>query len=146
MKISLKKISLHGFIFLIKFYDLPSICYNYYDPEINYQREFIKPSSIPTIYQIIPRKYFTIISGICDFLVSRLIDSDKYFILSSFLPADIISFENLLLVLMKKGYHGICGMILTHLNIFYAPILTNEYLYILSYLYPVYEKSYETSH
>ena len=119
---------------------------SYDSPETNYQKEFIRPPSHPTIHQIIPRRYFPCVSGICDIVTARLMDSDRYLMLSLLLPADLVSFENLLLVLMERGYSGVCGMLLTHLSIFYAPFLTNEYMYVISYLYPMNRKSYEDSH
>lgn len=142
----LRRSLLYTSVIMFKSYDIPSICYNYYSPEAGYQKEFVRPSSFPTVYQVIPRRYFAFVSGVCDILTSRLVNSDKYLVLSMFLPADIVSLENLLLVLMERGYNGICGMLLTHLNVFYAPFLTGEYIYAMSYLYPMYKRSYETSH
>lgn len=137
---------MYALIFIFRSYDVPSLCYNYYDPESCYQQEFLKPSPIPTVYQVVPRKYFVYVSGVCDFIVSRLINSEKYFIYSSLLPADAISMENLLLVMLEKGYRDIAGFFLANLSIFYVPILTASNLYVLSYLYPAYKKDYENAH
>ncbi|KAG5859473.1 8TM microsporidial transmembrane domain-containing protein [Encephalitozoon hellem] len=132
-------------VLALRFYDIPSFCYNYYNPESCYQQEFLKPSAIPTIYQIIPRRCFVYISAICDFIVSRLVNSEKYFIYSSFLPADVISIENLLVVL-EKHEKDITSFLLTHLSVFYAPLLTSASSYALSYIYPAYKKDHENAH
>ncbi|KMV66554.1 hypothetical protein M970_020280 [Encephalitozoon cuniculi EcunIII-L] len=140
------KILMYALILMLRSYDVPSLCYNYHSPEANYQQEFLRPPAIPTVYQVIPMKYFTCVSGACDLIVSRLIGSERYFIYSSFLPADAISIENLLLVLMKKGYEDIASVLLVHLSVFYAPLLSASNAYVLSYLYPAYEKDYENAH
>ncbi|AFN82501.1 hypothetical protein EROM_020260 [Encephalitozoon romaleae SJ-2008] len=139
------KTLMYALILVLRFYDVPSFCYNYHSPETHYQQEFLKPSTIPTVYQIIPRKYFIYVSAICDFTVSRLMNSEKYFIYSSFLPADSISIENLL-VILGKAHKDATSFLLTHLSVFYAPLLTRSSSYVLSYIYPAYRKDYENSY
>lgn len=139
------KTLMYALILVLRFYDVPSFCYNYHNPESHYQQEFLKPPTIPTVYQIIPRNYFIYVSTICDFTVSRLMNSEKYFIYSSFLPADAISIENLLVVL-GKAHKDITSFLLTHLSVFYAPLLTRSSSYVLSYIYPAYRKDYESAY
>lgn len=144
--LGLRRLFWYTSVLVFKSYNIPSLCYNYYNPETSYQQEFIRPPGVPTVYQVIPRRCFVYFSGICDILTARLMGSERYLLLSMFLPADAISLENLLLVLMERGHRSLCGMLLAHMSIFYIPLLTDEHLHVVSYMYPAYRKSYNESH
>lgn len=142
----LRKPFLYALVLLLKSLDIPSICYNHCNPETLYQQEFIRPSPVPTLYQIVPRRLFVHVSAVCDILTAELLGSQKYLVYSLLLPADAMSLENLLLVLMRRGHHDLCALALAHLSVFYAPLLTPAHASVVSYLLPAYTRSHETSH
>ncbi|KAH9412074.1 8TM microsporidial transmembrane domain-containing protein [Ordospora pajunii] len=145
--IKLKSLLLYMTILILKSYDIPSLCYNYYNPESIYQQMFLKPSIVPAVYYFIPRKYFIVISCICDLLVAFMLNSEKYLICSIFFPADAISIENLLIALLKKGYNELPAAILTSMNTFYAPLLSGSNAFVLSYVFPhLFEAEFTNSH
>lgn len=144
--LGIPKSLLYVLILVLRSHDIPAACYNYHDPETNYQQEFLRPFPAPTVYQIVPRTWFVHVSAACDLVTAKLMNSDEYFFYSSFLPADAVSIENLLLVLAERGYKELANTLLAHLSVFYAPLLTSSNGYVLSYLYPAYRKDYESAH
>ncbi|KAM0671569.1 hypothetical protein CWI42_020550 [Ordospora colligata] len=145
--IKLKRLFLYMAILVFKSYDIPSLCYNYYNPESIYQKMYLRPTITPAVYHFIPRKHFVLVSCICDFITAFVLNSEKYLICSMLVPADSISIENLLIVLLKKGYNELPITILTTMSTFYAPLLSGNNAFILSHAFPrLFEAEFRNSH
>jgi hypothetical protein len=134
-------------VLLVKSYDIPSLFYNCHSYETQYLLEHIDPPPIPTVYQLIPWPYFVYVCCIADLLTSILLRSPSYLLYSAFLPADVVSVENLLLSLMKSGIcPSLCSMLLVNLSVFYLPCMNMHEIHMASYLLPAYLSSYRQSH